>query len=409
MIAQVIYLLFGTGVFLSFINPMLGICFLTVSLLTYPETYAPLLEDYHINLVLSVVIFINSIARRIDFRKKNYLITFGIFLAFVFMSSFVGGFDDFILENYLYHYIKCFALIFIMITYINTTKELLLLINTCVIICSLSAIMAVYQVLFLSIERGYGFGDNLDPNVFSSFIIAFTPLAYYLFLKAKNKLFRYFYLTLFVFMITGVMASVSRAAFLAVLFIFFYIFIANIKKVTTILIVFIILSIFANFAFDKLKQRDTVQVSLSGKARLDHSASLRLYFWGNAINLWFRNPIFGVGTGNFPIASRKEFGAQRLIGVHNSWLQVLSENGIIAFILLITMLTMSFKDLSRLKKHEDIIIRDLAKYLMVGLGGMLICSTFIGVASYYFYWIVLTLPIVLENISHNKTEQLVRR
>jgi hypothetical protein len=73
------------------------------------------------------------------------------------------------------------------------------------------------------------------------------------------------------------------------------------------------------------------------------------------------------------------------------------------------MITISLKDLSRLKKHEDIFIKDFAKYLMLGLAGVLICSTFIGATVYYFYWICLTLPVVLEKISHNKTEQLVLR
>ena len=325
------------------------------------------------------------------------------------MSSFIGGFDNDIIVSHFYPYIKCYALIFIMITYINTTKELLLLIKTCVIACSMSSLMAVYQVLFLSKKRGFGFGDDLDPNVFSSFIVAFTPLAYYLFIHAKNKLFRYFYLTLFVFMMAGVMASVSRAAFIAILFIFSYIFFTNIKKVTTTLIIIIILYIFSNFALDKLKERETVNVSLSGKVYLDNSAGSRLLFWGYAIKLWFWNPIFGVGTNNFAAACRKEHNINIRAGVHNSWLQILAENGIIAFICLITMITISLKDLSRLKKHGDIFIKDFAKYLMLGLAGVLICSTFIGATSYYFYWICLTLPVVLEKISHNKTEQLVRR
>ena len=88
MIAQVIYLLFVIGFILSFINPIFGLCFLVGSLLTYPETYAPLLSKYHINLILAVAIFINCIVRRKDFIKINYLIASGIFIAICFYVFF---------------------------------------------------------------------------------------------------------------------------------------------------------------------------------------------------------------------------------------------------------------------------------------------------------------------------------
>lgn len=58
----------------------------------------------------------------------------------------------------------------------------------------------------------------------------------------------------------------------------------------------------------------------------DDWTSGRQYLWNIAMNAWREHPILGIGVGNFPTYSK--MGTD----VHNTYLQVLCEQGIIAFV-----------------------------------------------------------------------------
>jgi O-antigen ligase len=410
MLAPLLYALFTIGTIMTIFYPGFGVCFLVAAFLTYPDAYAPLLANYRANLILAALIFINTTLRRIDRDKFNFIITAGAFVALAILSSLLSQYENRETLLYIYQYLKIFTLLFIILTYFNDIRGLLLLINTCIICCMSASIIAIYQVFFLKMDRGFGFGKDMDPNVFASFIVSLIPVTYYFFSTAKNKLFRQFYLISFIIMIGGVFTTVSRAALLAVLYIISAIFIKNIKKISTIFIAFILIYFFTNYALDWFKQRQTISTSVSGKTSLDTSSSSRLMFWTNAIKLWARHPVFGVGMDNYAQACRSELNIKgQRHGVHNTWLQVLAENGSIAFIFLIKIMMLCFKDLARLAKNEDSMFNEFANYLKVGLIALLICASFIGFISYYFLWIYLSLPVLLDKISQKTPVQLDRR
>lgn len=175
-------------------------------------------------------------------------------------------------------------------------------------------------------------GPLQDPNIFSMYA---SPFFFYLLLKVKkNKLDSFFLLltTLSIFL------TLSRGGIIGIIvsLILFLIFKAisfiykakiNFKNLVKTLIVltiffFIIISMLKHSYFsDFIKNR--VNSFSSGSGRFE--------IWINALFLWSENPIFGIGWYNFLYYNIEFFN--RTNYVHNTFLEVLVETGILGFIL----------------------------------------------------------------------------
>src|SRR5262249_46848070 len=63
----------------------------------------------------------------------------------------------------------------------------------------------------------------------------------------------------------------------------------------------------------------------------DESAAMRLLFWGFASTLFLSSPVVGVGYGNFRALYDIPGVASGIFDVHNLYLQLLAETGLIGF------------------------------------------------------------------------------
>ncbi|MGH9901548.1 MAG: hypothetical protein ACRD68_07010, partial [Pyrinomonadaceae bacterium] len=96
-----------------------------------------------------------------------------------------------------------------------------------------------------------------------------------------------------------------------------------------------------------------------------------------------KNPVFGVGMGNFPILSIRDQVT------HNSYTQVSSEMGVAALVIYIMFLLAAFKGLKRVER-EAFASRHKSHfyYLAVGLQAALagyMVSSFFGSVAYQWY------------------------
>jgi O-antigen ligase len=124
------------------------------------------------------------------------------------------------------------------------------------------------------------------------------------------------------------------------------------------------------------------------------------------MELWFYHPIFGVGPNRFAEAVRTELGIPGMRHVvHNSFLQVLVEQGILGFIPFICIFILAYKAIFKLRKSDNPFYAELAGYLSISLSVYLLCCLAMSMQRYYLTWIYLSWPIVLEKISQNKLEQ----
>jgi O-antigen ligase len=92
----------------------------------------------------------------------------------------------------------------------------------------------------------------------------------------------------------------------------------------------------------------------------------RIGFWVNGVELWSRQPILGVGSGAFPRAVMPIYG--RIRSMHNSFMSVLVETGLIGFTLFLSIVAIALYKIRRLPKFEFIFW--LTTLAVWGLGNM---------------------------------------
>lgn len=84
--------------------------------------------------------------------------------------------------------------------------------------------------------------------------------------------------------------------------------------------------------------------------------STRLRLWGDALRLWLRDPIFGIGWHRFAEISVPELGYSRSHSVNLDYLQFLCETGVVGFTLIMTPIITVFVRAVRLvvymAKHQ---------------------------------------------------------
>ena len=172
-----------------------------------------------------------------------------------------------------------------------------------------------------------------------------------------------------------------------------------------LVIVSIVMLGFFTFAGNLYKERQTVKTSLSGKQRLESSASLRLQLWQSAFQIWLKHPLLGVGLNNMRESLEKELQIRVKTGcAHNSYLQFLAETGIIGFSIFVYLLYLYYRIVSTLKSYDDF-YKEITPYLKAILYSWLIFSIFFSFQFTAVFWIFLSLPFCTMQAVESETEQ----
>lgn len=195
------------------------------------------------------------------------------------------------------------------------------------------------------ILRSYGTFSH--PNVLGGYLVASLAICT-LFIKKINKL---FVLTL-IFALIGIFFSFSRTSVLALVIFIICVFLISIYekykkgKLNQIitnknLTIFIIaLFIIIMFSLSQFSQR-VFSIDLQ-----DESISMRSKLIEQSIKMININPVFGVGVNNFFNNLDKEFNSPSEIQpVHNIFLLIFAETGIIGFMFLIALFIIAVKNI----------------------------------------------------------------
>jgi|ERR1043165_2648646 putative inorganic carbon (HCO3(-)) transporter len=134
----------------------------------------------------------------------------------------------------------------------------------------------------------------------------------------------------------------------------------------------------------------------------DQSAEMRLLFWGVASALFLSSPIVGVGYGNFRDLYNLPGIASGVFDVHNLYLQLLAETGVLGFFAFLkTILHVFRKCLRALKSHN----RDLRTIINFAALGAVISLLLHGFVDFLFivspqftalFWLILALIVVAD-------------
>ncbi|MCY8232281.1 O-antigen ligase family protein [Priestia endophytica] len=235
-----------------------------------------------------------------------------------------------------------------------------------------------------SVPRLIGTFD--DPNIFSfcNFVFFFYYLTHIDSKKSKLGL---------LLTTSTLLLTFSRGAILAVLLGLFMFFIfakvkTKIKMVTSGLVLSYLLIQIANF-FLSINIWDILTSRFESSA--NDNGSGRFTLWENGISLFKDHPVFGIGLFNFRPYNSSYFGSDRYM--HNTFLEVLTESGLIGLTLYLIIFLLLAIDLYKgRKKGPDI------RYLFFTLCSMIVLLSSLSmiINEVFFLFIALIWRYLLE-------------
>jgi putative inorganic carbon (HCO3(-)) transporter len=220
-------------------------------------------------------------------------------------------------------------------------------------------IMAIV-VLFISVQSfrsftaGISFAEErrfagpfeavgLNSNHFGAFIVSYCSLLLGILLFDKNKWRRLLFLAAVAFGLHPLFFSYSRGAYVAAIGVL--VFFGMIKKRSLLILALILFISWQTILPPTVVER--IKMTKTEEGELESSASARLDLWSHAIDVFKKNPIFGVGWGGFEFTVPER---SRHTETHSLYLKTLSEQGIIGFILLLFIFLLALRSGHKLFK-----------------------------------------------------------
>ena len=193
-----------------------------------------------------------------------------------------------------------------------------------------------------------------DPHIFSLYVALAAPLALAFIFQATSSRMKYGWSFIFAILITGVLLSFSRGAYIALLgggSVFLWLsgifqhFFTHQKGKLFALILLLSAVLFVSPIGTRFLS------SFSGE---DGSNKERLRLWQEAVVHIGERPLLGVGLGNYPLLVRPEATYRDPIYVHNLFLDLSVELGLLGLFFFLGMLVFSMKEMyDRWKQHAD--------------------------------------------------------
>ncbi|MCD6184849.1 MAG: O-antigen ligase family protein [Deltaproteobacteria bacterium] len=288
---------------------------------------------------------------------------------------------------------------------IQDTKQLESLIFSCIVsgfIWALAGLMifktgntTLSDIDILQIYRLKSLAN--DPNFFAIILIGFIQLSLFWVIK-KNNDDKFFGFVALVTMVIALIFTYSRGGYLAfagIVFLnlfFFLIFrkqyfvLIDFKKIKVLSGIFIIALIVFPLVFNTIGQRF---VSIKTQ---EQKGSGRIDIWKDAINVIKKNPL-GVGLKNFELYTIKHRHEYKTAGsaVHNTFLQMLAETGIVGFLFYMFFLGTIFLKIRYAKFMKDKNVFYWFTGTFISINGIIICSLFLSNGYKEVFFIMLAL------------------
>ncbi len=369
------YLFFNTPIFLF--------CLIPLFLIT-----GPFLSDLSVSLI-SLLFLIYCIKKKnFSFFKNKYFYFFLIFWIYLIINSLFNNFN-FDSLKISFFYFRYGVFVIAIITYLSVDSKFKKYFFYCIFLCFVFLILdGFYQFSFgknilgyeLSVTKRVSSFFN-DEMILGSYLSRLWPVFFGLSLfmiQQRNKL---LYILLLVFVLSEVLIFISgdRVAFFYINLsaIFVILFSKKLKKLRLkILLTSIFLIVFISFINPSAKERVIDQTisemnlfnfkqKLGSKNQIVENkiyifTKVHTQYYISAYKMFLDNKLFGVGIRNFrnfcnDERYKSEFSCST--HPHNTYLQILSEIGIIGFLILLIVLAHFLKFLI---KH--IILRFNGKY-----------------------------------------------
>ncbi len=320
-----------------------------------------------ISMVLLVVVGFYNFLLGSKIYYKSYIIWGGLFLFILVLSLFYTEKID-LAWNGIFAYITIFIPVFFMIQPIKTSKDFDKLMN--IIIISGTSLSAVSMIFFrdelFSKGRFWAIGN---PNaIMSMLLLPILVIIFKLFTEKNKKVINC--LCLMLCIVLMLFTGSRKGLLIPLVFMFVFVVLNNKNKVfkrlifigLVLLIIFVMIFMIPELYFALGRRVQWFYDTLfDSDNRVYFSDVLRLQLRKDALNMFFKSPIIGLGVNSF--------AAQYGVYSHNNYTEILSATGVIGFILYYWISICNFYKLFKAKELNMSIkkYRDFALSLIIAL------------------------------------------
>lgn len=262
-----------------------------------------------------------------------------------------------------------------------------------VIVLSASAAAVWGVVAFIGGSEDRAGGPIDDPNDFAFLMASLLPLTAYLFVQERRR--RWLWGAAAILLIAGVLATLSRGALVGLAALFVWAVATRRIPLTGVLAGIITLASVVLLAFTFWSSLINERIERKGRIA-DRNVESRQAYWEAALSMTADNPLLGVGPGRFGEESADYIRDNPLVAsnpvVHNSYLEILAENGILAFTLFLAFLAITWRLLSqayaRARADGDDQRKRLATALQATMVIVVVSSMFLSAQVQIPFWLL---------------------
>jgi len=314
-----------------------------------------------------------------------YIVAAGLATLIGVMSGRVKPMSGFFFWLKYYEYV---FLYFMVVSAVTTKEEARGLVIASLVICFLVSLFAIAQIPSGERASAPFEGETGEPNTLGGYLVFMLAIVVGLVLTSGAVTNRLPFLLLVATGSIGLMATLSRASFLAAGVVVLSVigFMAPRKPVLMTMVFIGILSaplwaphaVKERIAYTFTQEQAEGQIHL-GALRIDTSTSDRLHSWNQAFELWKKFPLWGTGITGGPFL--------------DAWYpRVLSETGLLGLVAFFVLIGSIFRMGIRSYRHAtDQFSRGVALGFLLGLAGLLVhaigSNTFLIVRIMEPFWL----------------------
>jgi len=369
------------------------------------------IANLRLSLLTGIALAIGTFLNRERFCAANKrIIAIILFWLLCFLSLIFSG----NIWTYEFDYFTKTIIIILLVTGLVNTRQKFYLF--CLVITGFIALYSARQgfVGFALGAQNQG-GHVGENNYYAVWLCTLFPFVWYMARVEHRKWIKYLFYICLPGMFLAVLNTWSRGGYLGIIAVIYYLAFQTKHKIRNIVLITILGMVGFGLLPSGIKEE-----ALSIKTveeRSESSALGRVHFWKIALIMTAKNPVLGVGFKNFEKKydeyddSYGQYGHDR--SVHETFLQVLSENGVPAFLIFISCFVSVFTTGYMIRRRLKVLSpQDQARFkqwsfmLEGGLVGFSVCGLFVSAGYLDILWYLFALSIALDEIVKSEIRNL---
>lgn len=275
------------------------------------------------------------------------------------------------------------------------------------VFCISMALACVYGVVgFLRGEVELVSGPIGDPNDFAYVVVVTLPLAGYLWISERGR--RWLWSLCLIALVAGMLGTLSRGALVGLAALLVWALLTGHIPVRGVVLALLVVAATAFVGLSFFSPIVEQRLDSKGRIAQDNTQS-RLTFWSAALYMAADRPLTGHGPGSFGVEGPRDYirghgqGLARPV-VHNSYLEVLAENGVLALAAFLAFIGGSLLTVRRVRRRfelaDDIEGVRLAAALEGAMVVAIVAGMFLSAAVIIGFWLIGGLIAALARDRH---------